>query len=233
MSLETVCQQSFEGFVCLRLTDTPRARLTEELLATIEAKYVDKTRTHLLVHETGKDKDNPHIHATFALIGTVQAFRTALNRLGFKGNGCYRLEVADPKQMMSHFQYLCKGDGTGKEDVPNVGLRSEDLTDSVIDEAHQIYWQVSKELSERNPKRKREEPAAKQILAICVQKLEHDPSKLAISEDELIDITLEWYKANKWSMNVFQMKAVINYVSYSLNSNSNRVELMRQQLKFQ
>lgn len=233
MSLETVCQQTFENYVCLRLTDTPSARLTEELLSIIETKYVDKTRTYLLVHETGKEKDNPHIHATFALIGTMQAFRQALNRLGFKGNGCYELKASIPEKMMSHFQYLCKGDGTGKEDRPKIGFRSEDLTDAIIDQAYKIYWQVSQQLSERNPKRKREEPAAKQILAICVQKLEHDPQKSSISEDELIDITLAWYKANKWSMNVFQMKAVVNYVSYSLNPDSNRVELMKQQLKFQ
>ena len=96
MSLETVVNQEFKTHVCLRLTDTPGARLTEELLSVIETKYVDKTSTYLLVHETGKNKDNPHIHATFALVGTMQAFRIFLNRLGFKGNGCYELKAAIP-----------------------------------------------------------------------------------------------------------------------------------------
>lgn len=219
-----------DNYVLLRITESaPAASLYDSLFE----KYVDKSVPYLVVRELGEDDENPHRHFGFRCIGKMQALRQWLGRNGLKGNESYSLKAGDPKKMDTYFDYLCKGTGTGKEDGPHVLLRHKDFTDAVINERNQVYWKVNQEIAERQPKRKREEPASKMILAICQQKLEHDPSKLAISEDELIDITLEWYKKHKWSMNVFQMKAVINYVSYSLNSNSNRVELMRQQLKFQ
>jgi len=220
---------SFENYVLLRLTECDA--LTEEVFTEILAKYVDKTATHLFVYETGKKDENPHVHGTFRLVSAVQAFRQYLLRKGLKGNQSYSLKVADRDQMKAHFQYLCKGTGTGKDDRPNVGFRSENLHDAVIQQFHKIYWEENQQIAKGNSKRKREEPAAKQILAICRQKIEHGP-KDALLEDEIIDITLEWYFKNKWSMNTFQMKAVVNYVSYGLNKDSNRVHLMKQSLKF-
>ena len=225
---------TWENYVCLRINKKDD---DEDHLSVFESvyqlsKYIDNDVPYLVVFETGENHENPHYHATFRLIGKMQAFRQFLIRKGFKGNECYSLKAANPEKMDAHLDYLCKGTGTGKEDGPHVVLAHKDLTDSVIKERHDAFWKKNQEIADRKPKRKREEPASKLILAICKQKLEHDSSKLAISEDELIDITLEWYKANKWSMNVFQMKAVVNYVSYSLNPQSNRVDLMRNQLKF-
>lgn len=221
---------AYAGYVCLRLNETPNWLETLDLLL---IKYVDKSVPYLAVRELGKDDKNPHRHFAFRCIGKMQALRQALVRVGFKGNESYCLKAGDPEQMDAHFDYLCKGTGTGKEDGPDVVVAHEDFTKAVIDERNKVFWKKNEQFAERKTKRKREEPAAKQILAICQQKLEHDSKKLAISEDELISITLEWYKKNKWSMNVFQMKAVVNYVSYSLNPDSNRVEMMRNQLKFQ
>lgn len=223
---------SFENYVCLRLNrpqdPVEQARIVNLLLE----KYVDKSVPYLCVFETGEDDKNPHWHFAFRCIGKMQALRQCLGRNGFKGNESYSLKAGDPEKMDTHFDYLCKGTGTGKDDGPYVVFGHEYFTDAVIYERHNTFWKKAQEIADRKPKRKREEPASKMILAICQQKLEHS-GKSSISEDELIDITLEWYKKNKWSMNVFQMKAVVNYVSYCLNPDSNRVELMKQQLKFQ
>lgn len=219
-----------DNYVCLRINESDTAASVYDSLL---EKYIDQSVPYLVVRELGEDKQNPHRHYAFRCIGKMQALRQWLVRNGLKGNESYSLKAGDPEKMDTHFDYLCKGTGTGKEDGPDVILRHEDFTDAVIDERHQVFWKKSQEIGDRKAKRKREEPASKMILAICQQKLEHDPRKSSISEDELIDITLEWYKKNKWSMNVFQMKAVVNYVSYCLNPDSNRVELMKQQLKFQ
>lgn len=215
-----------DNYVCLRLNHG-------HVLDLLLEKYIDKSVPYLCVHETGENDENPHWHLAFRCIGKMQALRQWLGRNGFKGNESYSLKAGDPEKMDAHFDYLCKGTGTGKEDGPNVVFGHEYFTDAVVYERHNTFWKKAQEIADRKPKRKREEPAAKMILAICEQKLEHDRQKSAISEDELIDITLEWYKKNKWSMNVFQMKAVVNYVSYCLNPDSNRVELMRNALKFQ
>ena len=216
------------NYVCLRLNDVAAALALE---ISILEKYVDKSVPYLIVRELGEDKKNPHRHFAFRCVCNMQALRQWLVRQGLKGNESYSLKAGDPDQMDAHFDYLCKGTGTGEQDGPDVLFCHHDFTDAVIDERNKFFWKKNQEIRDRQPKRKREEPASKMILAICQQKLEHS-AKSSISEDELIDITLEWYKKNKWSMNVFQMKAVVNYVSYSLNPDSNRVAMMRNALKF-
>ena len=225
-----------DNYVCLRLNERPGklpdfAYTLSAIRTLLLEKYVDQRVPYLCVHELGENDKNPHWHLAFRCVGKMQALRQFLTRNGFKGNESYSLKAGDPNQMDAHFDYLCKGTGTGKEDGPNVVFRHEDFTDSVIDERHDVFWKKNQEIRDRQPKRKREEPASKMILAICQQKLEHS-GKSAISEDELIDITLEWYKKNKWSMNTFQMKSVVNYVSYCLNPDSNRVAMMKNALKF-
>lgn len=223
-----VWSPDYSEYVLLRLTE---ATLPEDFFSIFLEKYVNQTVPYLIVHETGKDNENPHFHCAFSRIGNMQTLRQFLIRLGLKGNQSYSLKVAKSDQMDAHFNYLCKGTGTGKEDGPDIRFRHERFTNAIVNQCHNRYWEKSKEISERKTKRKREEPASKEILAICRQKLEHGP-KLALSEDEIIDITLEWYKNNKWSMNTFQMKAVVNYVSYCLNPDSNRVAMMKNALKF-
>ena len=220
-----------DNYVCLRLNRPEDPVEQSRIVNLLFEKYVDQSVPYLVVYETGEDDKNPHWHFAFRCISKMQALRQFLTREGFKGNQSYSLKAGDPEKMDSHFDYLCKGTGTGKEDGPNVVLRHKDFTDAVIDERHNVFWKKNQEIIDRKPKRKREEPASKMILAICEQKLEHS-DKTAISEDELIDITLEWYKKNKWSMNTFQMKSVVNYVSYCLNPDSNRVTMMKNALKF-
>lgn len=197
-------------------------------------KYVVEEAFHLVVSEDGEEGKNPHFHMFFKTVVRMQAIRTHINRkLSLKGNEAYSLKSADGDLCFDHVKYLCKGTGTGKGDGPDVEFRHPALTDVVIEELHQAYWD-SRTAFERisGKKRKKNDPAGAQILKICKQILDHNPKKSAILEDELIDITLKWYSDNKWSMNTFQMKAVVNWVSYNLNDNSNRVELMRQALKF-
>jgi len=226
----------YDNFVCLRLDVITETFFDEGgLLSTLVGKYVDKDIIYLIVREGGKNDDNPHIHATFRVRGKIQALRQWIKRSGFKGNQSYSLKVADPEKMDGHFRYLCKGDGTGKEDPPNVVFVQEALTDTVIEELHQAYWKENEELrNSRATKRKREEPAAKQILLICRQKIEHS-AKLILTEDEVIDIVCAWYYEHKTSMNIFQMKAVVNYVIYGIDTDrkcdSNRTALLKASLK--
>jgi len=228
---------NYENFVCLRLDAITETFFDEDgLLATlVDSAYVDKTKIHLIVREGGKNDDNPHIHATFRVRGKIQALRQWIKRSGFKGNESYSLKVADPEKMDGHFRYLCKGCGTGKEDAPDVIFRHEAFTDTVIEELHQVYWQENQKLRDRRAtKRKREEPASKQILLLCRQKIAHSV-KLILTEDQVIDIVCAWYYEHKTSMNIFQMKAVVNYVIYALDTergcDSNRTALLKASLK--
>lgn len=227
--------KTFENYCCLRLTES--GALTEEAFSIIKTKYVDQSCTYMFCRETGKNKDNPHFHAAFKVVGKMQAFRQWIKRkLCAPGNSTYSLKTAIAEKMPGYFNYLCKGEGTGKKDGPEIVFASNDFNDAIIAEFNKRYWQVNAQLREGKTKRKREEPAAKQILAICRQKLEHGHKELSnacLLEDAIIDITIEWYYRNKHSMNVFQMKSVVNYVAYGLNSNSNRVALMKAQMKFQ
>lgn len=231
----------YDDYVLLRLTDVPpisedmdpdeAAKSRQNFLLAVQTvgdKYLDKSEPYLCVHELGKDENNPHIHWTFKLIGNMQALRQALYRFGFKGNETYCLKAAIPDKMERHFRYLCKGSGTGKEDGPKIMFSHEYFTDAVVEELHQAYW---KEANQVNPriKRKRETPAGQQILEICRQR---GAPNTHLEEDDVINITLEWYRTNKFQINTFQVKAVINWVMLNLYPDSNRVHLMKQALKF-
>lgn len=223
----------FEGYVLLRMCDSPYEGTQEygpslSFVSAMIDKFGDKTVRYLVVRETGKDDDNPHFHAAFKLVGKMQALRQTIGRAGFKGNEDYSLKAGISDKMESHFRYLCKGKGTGQQDAPNVVLRHPDFDDAVVEELNKAFWAQGDKLRSKS-KRKREVPAAQQILDICKQRGAPDAH---LSEDEIIDIALDWYLANKWGINTFQVKATINWVQGHLNKETNRWHLLRESLKF-
>lgn len=215
-------------YVCLRITDQ---NAPVDILDTVFAEHVDDTREYLVVHEVGEGTEKPHSHSLLPLNKSLEAFRLALNRLGLKGNEVYSLKKADPDKIDSMVDYMCKGTGTGSSDAPKVVRKSPFFGDDVISTAHHRYWAVNAALREnKRKKRKRDDPAAVQILELCENLAAREDK--AVSEDDIIDVTLEWYKGNKFCMNEMQMKGVVTWVSYNLNDESNRIQMLRNALKF-
>lgn len=192
----------------------------------------------LVVREEPHDKlscedanSNSHYHVFLQLSGTLAAFRAAIKRV-WTGNAGYSLKSGDPKLIAQQFNYLCKGNGTGADGAPAIIDRSDDITDDIIAECHDLYWKNNDAIQSQKAKRgQREDPAAHQILVVCRNKLE-STKRTSLSEDDIIDITFEWYATRKWSMNTFQMKAVITWVSYNLNPDGNRTHLAKLACKY-
>ncbi len=193
-------------------------------------RWIDQDHPYMIVFETGEEHDNPHFHAAGTLKSTDQAVRTELNRCGYKGNKAYKFTAGDPELMDSHFDYLCKGEGTGKEDGPCVLFAHPDFTPAVISERNKIYWKVNAQLPKSKNKRSNAGSLSDMVLKVCRQKIEHGPPSL--SEDQLIDITLEVAHRRSGVLNAFHLKSVVNHVAYSLNPDSNRVALLKNAMKF-
>ena len=194
--------------------------------------HIDKEKPYLIVRETGKDDENPHFHIAAELKDgkTIQSFRTFLNREGIKGNEAYSLKKGNPEKMDRHFTYLCKG--TDAKTPPDVISRHPDFTDEVIDQRHQIYWQVNAQLPKKKRKTESVTAAADQIALLCKQRIAHSKAE-SLSEDEIIDIAVAWQHANRKTLNDFFLKSVINHVTYTLKGmNCNRMEQFRNKLKY-
>ncbi len=214
----------FSGeYVCLRLTDE---YVPDDIWDIIINDHVDYSRSYMVVHEVGEETEKPHSHSLLPLNKSINSFRNWLKRQGIDGNEKYSMKKASEK-INEMFDYMCKGLGTGQLDKPDVTHRSPDIDDEMITTANMRYWAVNAALREgKRKKRRRDEPAGVQILEICKNK------GAPVFEDEIIDYTLKWYAENKYSMNAMQMKAVVTWVSYCLNDESNRIEMLRNELKF-
>jgi len=217
----------------------PRAfNLAEFHIERLLAKYSVPGTPFLAVFEQPHGADgfekanpNPHYHVFFQLTTTEGTFRNVIRAIWGKGNYC--LKRCDAKLVPEMFNYFCKGSGTGTEDPPKIIYRSDDITDDIIVELHALYWKNNDAIQmEISKKPKRDEPASHQILIICKNKIA-STNKVSLTEQEIIDVTFEWYATRKWSMNTFQMKAVITWVSYNLNPDCNRIHLAKQACMFQ
>ena len=201
---------------------------------------VDNAQPYLVVRETGENHENPHFHLAGTLKGgkTIQGFRTMLNRLGIKGNEAYSLKAGNAEKMDSHFTYLCKGESVDAQ--PDIVDRSPDFNDTIVAQRHEIYWQVNAEL----PKKKRKVEsvsAADAIIRICFDTMNHNGGQKLL-EDDIIDIAVDWVHKNRKTLNDFYLRALINYVAYSVNKgpqetddpwDSNRMTQLRNKLKYQ
>lgn len=197
-------------------------------------KYADKTRPALAVFERSKDHKKPHVHLAFVPKSriTVQAIRSFVNSLGYKGDKAnHYVRQGAPKLMNNHFTYLCKGITEKPFGQLKVVGRSDYFTDAVIDERHRTFWDVNQDIADTVAKKRKRQPVSPSdaILAVVKEKFGEFANP---SETQLIDITCEWFANNKKLMNSFYMKSVITHVAYCLNPHSNRIEQLKNELRF-
>lgn len=175
---------------CIRLDEIPHDEL---FIKQLLDRYA--TGPYLCVCESVKTKladgtiaeSNTHYHvATFIEKGKHNALRAAIKRAGWNSNKLYSLKKADPKVFASHFQYLCKGSGSGSDDEPNVLYRSDDISDELITEGWKAYWANNAEIQANAKKRKRELPVSENIFNLCKHLDGKDGGKI-------YDIIAEYY----------------------------------------
>lgn len=216
--------------------EVPYVATAQRLVAIVE-KWRVPNSAYFIVFEEPHGKSgaeeahaNPHYHVFFNMNTTPNSFRNILRKVWTKSHYC--LKVADVDKVAQHYNYLCKGTGTGAQDGPKVVYRPDDLTDDIVAEIHALYWKNNDAIQAQIAKKpRRDKPAAHQILELCKNTLA-TTNKSSMSEDEIIDLTFDWYATHKWSMNTFQMKAVITWVSYNLNTDGNRIHLAKLACKF-
>jgi len=149
-------------------------------------RYCDIPMPYLVVKEEGKECDNPHYHLCFATSKTMPALRKALQRR-CAGNEAYSLKQC--KELPKQFLYLCKGEGTGETDAPNVVCKSDHFTDERIQELHAMYWRNNDAITSSQKKSKLAENAGRDILMMCQQRGYTDQDKSAI-----FDVCIAYYR---------------------------------------
>lgn len=149
-------------------------------------KYCDIPMPYLVVKEEGKDGENPHYHLCFATSTTMPTLRQALRRR-LTGNEAYSLKQC--KELPKQFLYLCKGEGTGEDDKPNIVHKSEHFTDERIEELHAMYWRNNDAITSSQKKSKLAENAGRDILMMCQQRGYTDQNKA-----EIFDICIAYYR---------------------------------------
>lgn len=230
--------RELEGYLRVRITGMWFQKRVIDDGAAIFEKYADQTRPALAVFERSKDHQKPHVHLAFAIKGKTpfpkakQAVRTFMNRLGYKGNKSeHYVKEGTPNLMDTHFTYLCKG-VTEKPFGEVIIVRCTDyFTYAVINERNRIFWDVNKDIKIRAAKKRKKDPVSPSdaIFLIVKEKFGEFTNP---TETELIDITCEWFCQNKKLMNPFYMKSALNHVSYRLDPHSNRMEQLKNEMRF-
>lgn len=195
--------------------------------------YFDQEKPFLAVRETGRNDNNPHYHIAGSLLqslpgsdtksdnGRTEFLRKRVNVLGWKGNECQRWGVGKADLMDSHFDYLCKGRGTGKEDGPHVIFRHKDFTDAVIEERHKIYWKINAALPQKGRK-KRKLNVSEEILTMCRER------KICSTEhDKIFDQVLAYYCQHVKYLQPNYVKNLVHQTSIYLNPQGNTSECLR------
>lgn len=152
------------------LTPTQISRTVTELhLGDIIRKYANVDTLMLGVRELGNTTDNaegnPHYHVFFCTDNTIKAVRSAVSKI-WRGNESYSLKQAKPQMIPEHFNYLCKGTGTGSDDGPNVVYRSDHLTDERITELNALYW-ANNDAFKANSKKRKASSISEQVFDLC------------------------------------------------------------------
>lgn len=142
---------------------------TESNIKTILEKYGHATSPFLCVHELGDTSNNPegnpHYHCFFCTAGTIKAVRSAVAKI-WRGNESYSLKKATAKLIPEHFNYLCKGTGTGSDDYPDIIYRSDDFTDERITELHGFYWS-NNDAFKANSKKRKAKTISQEVFDLC------------------------------------------------------------------
>lgn len=191
--------------VCIRLDDLSIDASSKENFAFNVAEfwieqliytYSTPGTPFLVVHEdphsklAGEDSNpNAHYHVFMQIHGTIGALRAAIKRT-WTGNSGYSLKLGIPELVAQQFNYLCKGSGTGQEDLPNVIDRSDDITDSLIMEFHSLYWQNNDAIQSQKAKRQRTIPVSEQIYTKCLA-LHTGPNK-----NKIFQVVKDFYVSN-------------------------------------
>ncbi|AXQ66028.1 MAG: putative replicase [Cressdnaviricota sp.] len=219
-------QQTWKNTVLLRIEEEFYDLISSEISA-----WIDPEKPKLAVRERGEDDDNPHQHWFFHLQEgkKLSAFRSSLNRKGFKGNEMYSLKAGKPKLCDSHLDYLCKGITSQEEDDVDIITRSKDFDDTVIAQRHEVYHKIHAYLPEK--KRKRELNASKLIgyLEVTMRKKQ----KVPLPRAEMHKLAMRWYYENKTTINVHHLRTVTNHVSYGITMEEDLVDCPETQEHFE
>ncbi len=155
--------------LCLRVNLNVDKITTESNIKTILEKYGHASSPFLCVHELGdtsKDPEgNPHYHCFFCTAGTIKAVRSAIAKI-WRGNESYSLKKATAKLIPEHFNYLCKGTGTGSDDYPDILYRSDDFSDERITELHGLYWS-NNDAFKANSKKRKATSISEEVFHLC------------------------------------------------------------------
>lgn len=144
----------------------------------------------LVVHEVASSTEEkwgrPHYHCVFGSYHSSKDIRNMITKW-WHGQGMYQLKLAKPDLILEHFNYLCKGTGTGHEDGPNVIERSGHFTDEIIEECHRLFWYNNDKIQATRKKRK-----ASSISEQCFDLCKHLTPP--IDRREIYDIIHGYYK---------------------------------------
>ncbi len=143
-------------------------------LGRLISEYSSPTSPYLLVYEEahakiGREEANPnsHYHLFMEINCTVAALRAAIKRT-WTGNAGYSLKQAKPELIAEHFNYLCKGAGTGTDDGPQVVDRSDCISDEDIVALHGLFWKNNDAIQVQKTKRHAKVAVSEQIYQLCL-----------------------------------------------------------------
>ena len=142
-------------------------------LTELLAKHSQPGTPYFIVYEEphgklpGEDANpNPHYHVFLQCTKTIAALRAAVKR-NWTGNAGYSLKNGIPMKIPDHFNYLCKGTGTGQENGPKVIDRSDELTDEVIADMHTLYWKNNDAIQALKSKKRKLISVSEELLHAC------------------------------------------------------------------
>lgn len=220
-------------YFLLRLTDDPiqaqSGLKVSDILIDVVEREVNTVYPYLCVRETGKDDKNPHIHFAFSPSSTdsLEAVRKRIQRnwKGSKalwsGNECHELKLGIPEKLDSHFDYLCKGITSCKEDPVEILFRHSDFTDAAVEERKCTYYKVAETIPGQKGKRKRA-TAVQEIYEACVARniLSH---QIDLIEDE----AHHFYRRSFKYLDPRYYRNLIHTVSVYLDPDGNTRERLR------
>lgn len=198
---------------------------TEAAIKKIVDKYALVDTPLLCVFELGHEPDgisddaerNPHYHVYFVSCHTIKTVRSAVAKI-WHGNEGYSLKKADPKLTPEHFNYLCKGTGTGSDDQPNVIYCSSTFTDDRIAELHGLYWTNNDAFKAASKKRKASS-ISEQVFDLC----KHLPPPICRSA--IYDIVHDYYKKRILHWNPDYVRKLVYQTQMYLEPSDSRANL--------
>ncbi len=164
--------------------------VTELAINDIMRKYRLPNHYYLVVHELGSGTDDiegrPHYHCVFCSATKIKDIRNAVKTY-WVGQKSYSLKQGKTQLIPEHFNYLCKGTGTGQNDLPDVIQCHPDLSDERIAEIHAFYWANNDAFKAASKKRK-----ATSISEQCFDLCKHLTPP--IERGQIYDIIHGYYK---------------------------------------